>query len=299
MAASGSSAIGVVVVGIGIAGRVRVRDLQECSCGLQLKGFVSRREIEIPGVSRLSLTDTLASPDVHGVIICTEPDTHEDYIRQSLESGKHVLVEYPVALAAAVARQFYSLAANKGLILHEENIGLLTESHMKLKEMTALRKLKTGTNSLTGTFNGWVEKLPQSGKPFLSNIAALQTFYDLFGDMRAVNATLDISDAGLKFCGEFSPKSGNQKLYVKGERSKEPVKRVGQTYVEFEDGEVFDSSAVKAAAPPGPKKPGTGLFMQDLNIFEAKIRGERSVDSDVAMSVRCIEIAEEANALLK
>ena len=48
------------------------------------------------------------------------------------------------------------------------------------------------------------------GKPFLSNIAALQAFYEVFGDLTAVGATLDISDAGVKFCGEFTPKSGNQ-----------------------------------------------------------------------------------------
>ena len=34
--------------------------------------------------------------------------------RQSLESGKHVLVEYPVALSSATAKDLYSLAATKG-----------------------------------------------------------------------------------------------------------------------------------------------------------------------------------------
>ena len=37
-----------------------------------------------------------------------------------------------------------------GLVLHEENIALLTESHQKLKEMAASRQLKTGTNCLVG-----------------------------------------------------------------------------------------------------------------------------------------------------
>ena len=45
---------------------------------------------------------------------------------------------------------------------------------------------------------------------------------------------------------------------MKGERYKEQVQRVNSVYVEFEDGEVFDSNAIKAAAAPGPKKPGTG-----------------------------------------
>ena len=43
----------------------------------------------------------------------------------------------------------------------------------------------------------------------------------------------------------------------------------------------------------------TGLFMQDLDIFAAKMQGERSTDADSTMSVRCIEIAEEAHKFLK
>ena len=34
--------IGVAVIGLGIAGKVRVRDLKERACGLLLKGVVSR-----------------------------------------------------------------------------------------------------------------------------------------------------------------------------------------------------------------------------------------------------------------
>ncbi|KAK7107158.1 biliverdin reductase A-like [Littorina saxatilis] len=292
------SVVGVVVVGVGIAGRVRIRDLQECTCGLELKGFVSRRELEVPGVQQLTFKDALTSTDVKGIIVCTEPVWHEEFIRQALENGKHVLVEYPVALTSSATRDLYTQAANKGLVLHEENIGLLTESHQKLKELAATKTLKTGTNSLVGNYNGWVEKLPLEGKPFLSNIAAIQSFYDVFGDLKAVGATLDIHDTGVKFCGEFEPKTGNQKLFIKGERYKERVQRAGSTIVEFEDGEIFDSTTVKSAALPGPKKPG--LFMQDLEIFAAKVNGERTTEADeITRCVRSIEIAEEAHKFLE
>ena len=43
--------------------------------------FVFRREVEVPGVPQLSFQDALSSADVNGIIICTEPETHEDYIR--------------------------------------------------------------------------------------------------------------------------------------------------------------------------------------------------------------------------
>lgn len=88
-----------------------------------------------------------------------------------------------------------------------------------------------------------------------------------------------------------------RKLFVKGERSKERVQRNNSTIVEFQDGEVFDSSITKSASPPDKKKPG--LFMQDLQLFEAQICRERPADEHVAMCIRCIEIAEEAHKLLK
>ena len=39
--------------------------------------------------------------------------------------------------------------------------------------------------------------------------------------------------------------------------------------------------------------------MGDLEIFAAKVRGERAVDADVSRSVRCLELAEEAHTFLK
>jgi hypothetical protein len=63
--------------------------------------------------------------------------------------------------------------------------------------------------ALAGNYNGWVEKLPLEGKPFLSNIAALENFYSVLGDMKPVSATLDINDDGVTFCGEFTTKSGD------------------------------------------------------------------------------------------
>jgi hypothetical protein len=54
-----------------------------------------------------------------------------------------------------------------------------------------------------------------------------------------------------------------RKLFVKGGRSKEKVQRSSSTVVEFEDGEVYDSNAVKAA---GPRKPGTGKFYLHVSI---------------------------------
>ena len=58
---------------------------------------------------------------VDAVYIATPHLSHYDYIKQSLEKGKHVLCETPMVLNGDEAREVYQLAATKGLILMEAN----------------------------------------------------------------------------------------------------------------------------------------------------------------------------------
>ena len=58
---------------------------------------------------------------VDAVYIATPHLSHYDYIKQSLEMGKHVLCETPMVLNGDEAREVYQLAASKGLILMEAN----------------------------------------------------------------------------------------------------------------------------------------------------------------------------------
>lgn len=58
---------------------------------------------------------------VDAVYIATPHLSHYDYIKQSLELGKHVLCETPMVLNSDEAKEVYQLAASKGLILMEAN----------------------------------------------------------------------------------------------------------------------------------------------------------------------------------
>ena len=44
-----------------------------------------------------SLEEACADPDADGLIICTPNHTHIDVVREAAKSGKHILVEKPVA----------------------------------------------------------------------------------------------------------------------------------------------------------------------------------------------------------
>lgn len=58
---------------------------------------------------------------VNAVYIATPHLSHYDYIKQSLELGKHVLCETPMVLKGDEAKEVYQLAESKGLILMEAN----------------------------------------------------------------------------------------------------------------------------------------------------------------------------------
>lgn len=58
----------------------------------------------------------LARPDVDLVSICTYTDTHVALAESALRAGKHVLVEKPVALAAADVRRLAEVAQRAGRV---------------------------------------------------------------------------------------------------------------------------------------------------------------------------------------
>ncbi|XP_012888452.1 PREDICTED: biliverdin reductase A-like, partial [Dipodomys ordii] len=65
--------------------------------------------------------------------------------RQFLSAGKHVLVEYPMALSLAAAQELWDLAEKKGKVLHEEHIELLMEEFAFLKREVLGKELLKGS----------------------------------------------------------------------------------------------------------------------------------------------------------
>ncbi|XP_054420368.1 biliverdin reductase A isoform X2 [Pteronotus mesoamericanus] len=151
MSAEPEKKFGVVVVGVGRAGLVRMRDLRNphaSSAFLNLIGFVSR---------------------------------------QFLNAGKHVLVEYPMTLSWKAAQDLWELAEQKGKVLHEEHIELLMEEYSFLKKEVAGKDLLKGSLLFTA---GPLEE-EQFGFPAFSGISRLTWLVSLFGELSLVSATLE------------------------------------------------------------------------------------------------------------
>jgi predicted dehydrogenase len=71
------------------------------------------------GVARVPATDAevMRSEDLDAVVICTPNHLHAEQAIAALESGKHVLVEKPLALSAAGAERVVAAARRTGRVL--------------------------------------------------------------------------------------------------------------------------------------------------------------------------------------
>ncbi|HET9329477.1 MAG TPA: Gfo/Idh/MocA family oxidoreductase, partial [Steroidobacteraceae bacterium] len=69
------------------------------------------------GCRRGTLEGVLSDPSIGLVLNLTNPDSHYEVSLASLQAGKHVYSEKPLAMTLAQARELHELAAARGLQL--------------------------------------------------------------------------------------------------------------------------------------------------------------------------------------
>ncbi|XP_066487159.1 biliverdin reductase A [Tiliqua scincoides] len=281
---------GTVVIGIGIAGSVRIRDLlnplpSSPAEHLKLLGFVSRRPLgEVHQVKQISLQEAQDNKDTHAAIISTDNRNHEETVRSFLKAGKHVLVEYPLALSAKAAHELWELAEQKGKILHVEHIELLTEEYKQLKKEVTGKELVKGTLHFTG--HPLDEE--KSGFPAFSGIARLTWLVDLFGDLTLTSAsrTEQKEKNYSRMTAHFQTADKRPLTWI--EERAPGMKR--DKKINF----CFKSGCLESL-PEAPRA-AVGLFMQDLILFASKLLGQVSKEEMEAEKRRillCLDLAEE------
>lgn len=82
-----------------------------------------------------SLEEVLADDTVDAVSVCTPNATHAEYTIKSLEAGKHVLVEKPMALNLDETRAMMEAQKKSGRTLMLGHNQRLVKAHIKAKEL--------------------------------------------------------------------------------------------------------------------------------------------------------------------
>jgi predicted dehydrogenase len=112
--------IKILVVGCGNMGTSHARAYHNLT-GFEIAGLVSRKpqsrerlSIELGGLPKFGdFKEALETTKPDAVSISTYPETHAEYVRESLLAGAHVFVEKPIALTVEEAEELVDLALKK------------------------------------------------------------------------------------------------------------------------------------------------------------------------------------------
>ena len=131
------------LIGTGFAARKRVEALRTIP-QVDLVAVASRSPEraqhfgELHHVTALTHVEELwSNQQIDLVFICTVNASHATLVKQALDHGKHVVVEYPLALDVEYASQLVKLARQRQQLLHVEHIELIGGLHLAMKQHMA------------------------------------------------------------------------------------------------------------------------------------------------------------------
>jgi biliverdin reductase len=138
-----------------------------------------------------SWTELIAS-DLDLVVIATVNRDHGAIAAAALQAGKHVVVEYPLALEIAAAEALIALAQTQNKLLHVEHIELLSGIHQAVVD--ALPAIGTPFYVRYASINPqrpapqkWTYQPELFGFPLIGAVSRIHRLTNLFGPVATVN----------------------------------------------------------------------------------------------------------------
>ncbi len=132
----------IAVVGLGYWGPNLARNIQELECAelaalcdmnAERLGAVARRFPK--AVSYADFAMVLSDSSIEAVALATPVTSHFPLARAALESGKHVLVEKPLAASSAECLELMRLADERGLVLMPGHTFLYSPAVVAIREL--------------------------------------------------------------------------------------------------------------------------------------------------------------------
>jgi len=189
----------VGVIGTGYAAKLRVQALKADPrvTAVGVAGHDRDRTADFAAlhgaIASPDFQQLLAQPDLALVIVATANHHHGEMVQQALQAGKHVIVEYPLALDVATAEQLIALARQHQRLLHVEHIELLGGVHCALK--AALPRIGKVLYARYVTLKPerpaprrWTYHHHEFGFPLMGALSRLHRLVDLFGPVNRVTS---------------------------------------------------------------------------------------------------------------
>lgn len=135
----------------------------------------------------------ISRQEIDLVVICTINQAHAEITRTALKTGKHVILEYPLALNSAEGSELLSLAIQQDKLLHIEHIELLGEMHQKIRQyLPQLGQVFYGRYTTIvcqkSAPRRWTYHREMFGFPMIAALPHIHRFTDLFGAVHSVSS---------------------------------------------------------------------------------------------------------------
>jgi len=196
--------IRIGVVGTGCMGRARAETITknlnaEIACICAVPEETAKVEADKYGVEHCSdFEELLKRDDIQAVTLSIPNALHASFSIKALRAGKHVCVEYPMAISIEEADEMIKVAKETKRVLHPGLTGHFEPRHVAMKEnLDAIGPLITtsGWLWLGGPVkperNTWYMDPTQRGDTFtFLNHHHVDQFRDLFGEIEWVHGTL-------------------------------------------------------------------------------------------------------------
>lgn len=194
----GKMPLKVGLVGTGYAAKLRAQTFQSDprSDLVAIAGHTPEKTQEFAQTYQALALDSwqelVERPDLNLVVICTINRDHAAIAGAALTAGKHVVVEYPLALEPKEAEEAIALAQAQGKLLHVEHIELLGGVHQALRQ--SIREIGTPFYARYITINPqhpaprkWTYNPVLFGFPLSAALSRLHRLVDLFGEVVSVS----------------------------------------------------------------------------------------------------------------
>lgn len=147
-----------------------------------------------------SATSLATHPDLDLIVIANVNQAHAAIAKTALKSGKHVIVEYPLAFHPREARELIDIAQTQDKLLHVEHIELLgglhqtqqqylsTLGHPYLARYTTIAPQRPAPHR-------WTFHRDLFGFPLIAALSRLHRFTNLFGEVVSVSCQCRYWDA--------------------------------------------------------------------------------------------------------
>ncbi|NJK38648.1 MAG: Gfo/Idh/MocA family oxidoreductase [Oscillatoriales cyanobacterium RM2_1_1] len=315
--------LGVGIVGTGYVARTRAEVFQqdERSHLIALSGSDPGRTTQLCdslGIESVpSWQGLVQREDLDLVVVATVNCDHSRITKAALEAGKHVIVEYPLALEVSEAEELIALAQQQQRLLHVEHIELLGGLHQGIKQ--ALPQIGQAFYGEYSTINPkhpapqkWTYQQSRFGFPLMGALSRLHRWIDLFGQVIRVNCQSrfwfpgpakqpDLSGDLYRACLcqaqlEFQSGLVAQILYGKGETFWHPENRfvvqgeVGTLVFTPQEGQLITPSGSQTLEVQSRR----GIFLKDTQMVLSHLLDQSPLYITAADSLYTLKVAEAA-----